>query len=167
MRYAALDFETLDTWRASVCSVGCAVFEDGRLVDEFYSLVCPPCKGENWYCVQTHGLTYEDVKDAPSFPEVWETVDRMIGDSPVVAHNAPFERSCINECADFYGTKSDYKFVDTLKMSRNVLVESDNHRLDTVCDKTGVRLKNHHNALEDAIACGEVFWKLLHAENYG
>lgn len=165
MRYAALDFEILDTWRTSVCSVGCVIFEDGRMVDSFYSLVRPPSKIENWHCVQAHGLTYADVKNAPSFPDVWEKIDAMIGDSPIVAHNAPFERSCINTCSEMFGTKNGYTYIDTLKMSRKLLTESKNHRLDTACSRVGVKIGVHHNALDDAKACGELFWKLKTIED--
>lgn len=154
-RYAALDFETMDTWRASVCSVGCVIFENNEIVDEFYSLVCPPSKYENPHCVEVHGLHYKDVKDSPPFPEVWETVDKMIGNSPIIAHNAGFEKGCINACNEEFGTKKDYKFIDTLQLSRQYMPYLNNHKLDTVCKQLKVPLKEHHNALEDARACGK------------
>ena len=158
--FVALDFETLEGWRASVISVGVVVYENGEIVDCFDSLICPPTKNENWYCVQTHGLTYDDVKDAPTFPEVWEKIDKMIGDKPIVAHNAPFERSCINECANEFGTNADYKYIDTLKLSRNKFKNKKRHTLDEMCNQYRIRLAHHHNALSDAIACGELYKKL-------
>ena len=159
-RYAALDFETLEQWRASVISVGCIIFEDGKIVDEYYSLICPPTKMENKYCVNIHGLHYKDVKDYPTFPEIWEKVDKMIGDSPIVAHNVGFEKSCINACSDEFGTKSDYEYIDTLSLSRKYLKHLENHRLDTVCRDLKIRLKHHHNAFDDAKACGEIYKKI-------
>lgn len=158
--FVALDFETLEGYRASVCQVGAVLYENGEIVDVFDSLVCPPTKNENWYCVQTHGLTYNDVKDAPTFPEVWKKIDEMIGDRPIVAHNAPFERSCINECANEFGTKSDYEFIDTLKLSREKFKGKRKHTLDEMCNQYKIRLARHHNALSDAIACGELYKKL-------
>ena len=47
-RYVAIDFEKLDTLPVSVCSVGIAVIENNKIVDTFYSLVCPPSKNENY-----------------------------------------------------------------------------------------------------------------------
>ena len=61
-RYVAIDFEKLDTMPISVCSIGLAVIENNKITDTFYSLVCPPSKNENYYCVNTHGLHYNDVK---------------------------------------------------------------------------------------------------------
>jgi len=160
MRYAALDFETLEHWRCSVCSVSCVIFEDGKIVDEFYSLVCPPTKLEEYHCVKIHGIHYNDVKDAPKFPEVWEKIDKMIGNSPIVAHNAGFEKSCLIACNEEFGTKCDYEFIDTLKLSRNYFKKLYNHKLDTVCRYLKIKLKHHHNALDDARACGEIYSKI-------
>lgn len=158
-RFVALDFETLSTWRASVCAVGCAVFENDKLVDKYYTVVCPPSKDENPYCVETHGLTYDIVKIGPPFPEVWKKIDKMIGDSPIVAHNKGFEKSCIEACADEFGTNDDYEYIDTLKLSREYL-DTPNHKLNTICEALDVKLKHHHNALEDAIAAGECYIKI-------
>lgn len=159
-RFAALDFETMDTWRATVCSVGCAIFENGEKVDEFYSLVCPPSKYENPHCVETHGLLYEDVCHSPEFPEIWKKVHSMIDGCPVVAHNKGFEKSCIDACGDEFGTETDYTYIDTLKISRHALPNLYKHSLDHVCRTLGCKLKNHHNALDDARACGEIYIKL-------
>ncbi len=159
-RFVALDFETLSTWRASVCAVGCAVFENDKLVDKYYTLVCPPSKDENPYCVETHGLTYDIVKIGPPFPEVWQKIDKMIGDSPIVAHNVGFEKSCINACNEEFGTNNNYEYIDTLKLSREYLKNMYNYQLDTVCRRLKVKLKHHHNALDDARACGEIYCKI-------
>ena len=78
-RYVAIDFEKMDTIPCSVCSVGLAIIENGKIVKRYYSLICPPTKNENWYCCQTHGLHYEDVKDAPTFEELWPKIDNIIG----------------------------------------------------------------------------------------
>ena len=160
MRFAAIDFETLEHWRASVCSLSCVIFEDGKIINEFYSLVCPPTQLEEYHCVKVHGLHYKDVKNAPHFAEVWEKVDKMIGDSPIVAHNVGFEKSCINACNEEFGSNNNYKYIDTLKLSREYLKNMYNYQLDTVCRRLKVKLKHHHNALDDARACGEIYCKI-------
>ncbi len=160
-RYVAIDFETMTTWRASVCSVGLAVIENGKIVDTFYSLVCPLSKDENYYCCLTHGLKYKDVKDSPKFDEIWEKIDKeYIKGSPLIAHNAPFEKSCINACNETFDTNNDYEYIDTLKLSRKYLSKLEKHTLDVVCEALHCKLKHHHNALDDAKACAEIFIKL-------
>lgn len=161
-RFVALDFEVLDSaWRATVCSIGLAVIENNKITDKFYSLICPPSKNENYYCVLTHGLHYEDVKNSPDFLKVWNEIDeKYIKGSPIIAHNVGFEKSCINACNEEFGTNNDYIYIDTLNLSRKYFPKLHNHKLDTVCEAIKHNLKNYHNALEDAEACAKIFIKL-------
>lgn len=161
-RYVAIDFETMTTWRASVCSVGLAVIEKGKIIDTYYSLICPPSKEENYFCCLTHGLKYKDVKNSPKFDEVWNKIDKdYIKGSTLIAHNVGFEKSCINACNETFNTNNDYQYIDTLKLSRKYLKKLEKHTLDVVCESLHCKLKNHHNALDDAKACAEIFIKLV------
>lgn len=159
-RYVAIDFEKMDTIPVSVCSVGVAVIENDKITDTFYSLVCPPSKNENWYCFITNGLHYNDVKKSPKFPEVWKKVDKMIDGCPIISHNFGVERSCINACNEYYGTNNDYDYICTLSLSRKYLTELPSKALDMVCEALHVKLKQHHNALDDAKAAAQCFIKL-------
>ena len=105
-RFVAIDFETMDNWRATICSVGLAVFENGVMTDTYYSLVCPPSKSENYFCCKVHGLRYKDVKDSPSFSEIWPMInEKYIKGSPLVAHNTSFEKGCIEAYGDRKSTR--------------------------------------------------------------
>lgn len=159
-RYVAIDFEKLDTIPCSVCSVGVAVIEDNKIVDKFYSLICPPSKNENYYCVQTHGLHYKDVKNSPKFPEIWKKVDKIISGSTVITHNFGVERGCIRACNEYYDTDYDYKYICTLAMSRKYMSELPSKGLDLVCEALHYKMGKHHNALDDAVASAEIFLRL-------
>lgn len=160
-RFVAIDFETLNNWRGSVCSVGLAVIEKGKIVDTFYSLICPPTKDVFPWCKKVHGLDYKDVKDYPKFDEIWEKLDKdYIKGCPLIAHSYGFEKSCINATHEFFGTNNDYQYIDTLTLSRKYLKELKSHSLNVVCEALNCKLKHHHNALEDATACAEIFIKL-------
>lgn len=160
IKYAAIDFETMDTIRSSVCSLSVVIIENYKITDSFYSLVKPNTRYENPYCVQTHGLHYDDVKNAPTFPEVWKEVEKLINGCVLIAHNVGFEKSCINACHEEFGTNNDYEYIDTLSLSRKFLKKLPNHKLNTVCEHLNIDLKHHHNALDDAKACANVFIKL-------
>lgn len=165
-RYVAIDFETMSYWRASVCSIGIAVIEGGKIVDTFYTLVCPTTKDESYYCVNVHGIHYNMVRNSPKFSEIWGYIDEnYIKGSTLIAHNVGFERSCINACAEEYGTNSDYNYIDTLKMSRKQINGLSSYALDSVCESLNYRLVNHHNALDDAKACANIFIKLNQIDN--
>ena len=41
MNFVAVDVETANSDRASICQIGIAVFKDGKLADEWVSLINP------------------------------------------------------------------------------------------------------------------------------
>ena len=91
--FAAIDFETANNERSSVCSVGIVIVRDGEIVDSFYSLIQPEPNYYNYWCSQVHGLCREDTEDAPIFPKVWEQIEPLIEGLPFVAHNKPFDET--------------------------------------------------------------------------
>ena len=67
--FAAIDFETANQCHSSVCSVGVVVVRDGKVTDKFYSLIYPHPYFFSYWNTRVHGLTLEDVADAPEFPD--------------------------------------------------------------------------------------------------
>lgn len=66
--FAAIDFETANSERTSVCSVGVVVVRDGVIADSFYSLIQPEPNYYTYWCTRVHGLTQADTETAPVFP---------------------------------------------------------------------------------------------------
>ena len=160
--FAAIDFETANTERSSVCSVGIVVYKDGKKVDEFYSLIKPEPEYYNYWCSQVHGLTAEDTDNAPIFPDVWKQIEPKIAGLPLVAHNKAFDESCLKAVFRVYQMDyPDYEFYDTLCVSRRVLPDLENHQLHTVAAACGYELENHHYALADAEACAAIALQIL------
>ena len=93
--FAAIDFETANNERSSVCSVGVVVVWGGEIVDKFYSLIKPEPEYYNYWCSQVHGLCADDTDNAPIFPEVWKQIEPKIAGLPLVAHNKAFDESCL------------------------------------------------------------------------
>lgn len=91
--FAAIDFETANFNKTSVCSVGVVVVRDGKKVDSFYSLIHPEPDYYNYRCSSVNGLCREDTEEAPIFPEVWEQIEPMIEGLPLVAHNKAFDEN--------------------------------------------------------------------------
>jgi DNA polymerase-3 subunit epsilon len=164
-RYVAIDFEKMDTLPESVCSIGGAVIENDKIVKTFYYLVCPPSKNENYYCVKTHGLHYNDVKNEPTFDKIWEKIDKIIDGATLIAHNFGTERGCINACNEYYDTNYNYEYICTLALSRKYLKNLPSKGLDIVCEALNYKMDYHHNAKDDAIASAEVFLRIKHKFN--
>ena len=161
--FAAIDFETANECRCSVCSVGVVVVRNGEIVDSFYSLIHPEPEYYQWFCQQVHGLSEEDTEDAPVFPRVWEKIAPMIEGLPLVAHNSRFDEGCLKEVFKVYRMDyPDYRFYDTLAASRSHFgYRLPNHLLPTVAAACGYFLENHHHALADAEACAQIALKIL------
>lgn len=160
--FAAIDFETANNERSSVCSVGIVIVRGNEIVDTFYSLINPEPNYYNYWCSQIHGLTREDTEDAPAFPEVWKQIEPKIAGLPLVAHNRPFDESCLKAVFRVYQMAyPDYEFYDTLCASRRKFRNLPNHQLHTVAAACGFDMRNHHNALADAEACAWIARKIL------
>ena len=160
--FAAIDFETANYERTSVCSVGIVIVRDGMIVDSFYSLIRPEPNYYKYWCTQVHGLCYDNTKYAPVFPDVWAKIEPLIEGLPLVAHNRPFDESCLKAVFRCYQMDyPDYEFYDTLAASRRLLPDLENHQLDTVAAACGFPMKHHHHALADAEACAHIAIKLL------
>ena len=91
--FAAIDFETANGERTSVCAVGVVIVRGGVVVDSFYSLIKPEPNYYNYWCSRVHGLSRADTDDAPIFPDVWAMIEPRIQGLPLVAHNKAFDFS--------------------------------------------------------------------------
>lgn len=161
--FVAIDFETANYKRSSVCSIGVVIVRYGVVTHRISRLIHPTPNYYQWQCQQVHGLSDKDTHDAPVFPEVWSEIEPLIGDLPLVAHNASFDKSCLRAVHEYYAMPyPEYQFFCTYQSAKkrlgNILP---NHQLHTVAEYIGHRLENHHDALEDAEACAAIAQQLL------
>ena len=160
--FAAIDFETANGERSSVCSVGVVVVRGGEVCDRFYSLIQPEPNYYTWFCQRVHGLGPRDTDSAEVFPKVWARVAPLIEGLPLVAHNSPFDEGCLRAVMRVYQMDwPDYRFYCTCRAARRKLKFLPNHQLHTVAEACGYNLKNHHHALADAEACAAIAIQLL------
>lgn len=159
--FAAIDFETANNERSSVCSVGIVIVRDGKIVDKFYSLIKPEPEYYSYWCSKVHGLCASDTYKAPIFPEVWKQIEPRITGLPLVAHNKSFDESCLKAVFRVYQMDyPDYEFYCTCIASRRVWPKG-HHNLDIIAARCGYDLTNHHHALADAEACAAIALQIL------
>lgn len=159
--FAAIDFETANNNRSSICSVGVVIVRNGLIVDRLYSLIRPTPNFYSHYCVAVHGITSCDTEFAPEFIEVWSEISSKIEGLPLVAHNSAFDEGCLKSIYAVSGIPyPNYEIHCTLKASRNIFKELPNHKLCTVSSHCGFTLTNHHNAIADAEDCAHIAIKL-------
>ena len=134
----------------------------GRIVDKFLQLVNPEIPIPRFVASLT-GISNEMVKRAPVFAEVAPKWLDFVSDSVIIAHNAPFDTSFLNhEISRVYpGHRMVNPHLCTVKLSRRVLTNVPNHRLDTLADYFSIPIVSRHRAGSDALATAEIFIQLL------
>ena len=155
-RFVAIDFEMLHPAHESACAVGMVKLVDGFVTARFFSLIRPPdevCVGR--INTDIHGISKEMLSDAPTFPEVFPTIDLLMRDATPLAHNATVERCCIDKCCRYFGMDVPIwldEFVDTYRLTGKKLVQC--------CSDYGIPVDHHHDPLQDAWMCAQVFLSL-------
>lgn len=161
-RFVALDFETADYGRDSACALCVVVVEDQTMVKTWNTLIRPP---RSSFCfTYLHGIAWSDVKDKPSFAELWPEIRSFLdGADFVAAHNASFDRSVLNACCQSAALKQPTQpYLCTVKVART-LWDLRPTKLPDVCRHLEIPLK-HHDATSDAQACARI---LLAARQQG
>ena len=79
----------------------------------------------------------------------------------MVAHNASFDMSFIEENCNRLGLEQDFTYVDTVALARVLLPQLNRFKLDTVAKALGVSLEHHHRAVDDAGCTAEIFEKFI------
>lgn len=155
-RYIAFDVETPNSRNDRMSAIGLSVIEDGRIVRDYYTLVDPQTHFDS-FNIELTGITPELVQGAPTFPELWRTLQPILDSGLLIAHNAPFDMGVLAKCLRAYGLSwrpwADYAC--TCQMSRRLLPQLPNHRLNTLCDRLGIPL-DHHRADSDSRACARL-----------
>ncbi|MBP3357073.1 MAG: 3'-5' exonuclease [Rikenellaceae bacterium] len=160
--FAAIDFETANGQRTSICSIGVVIVRDGELHDRFYRLVKPYPNYYSWFCTRVHGLSAADTDDRPEFPQVWREIAPKLAGLPLVAHNAPFDQGCLRAVHEHFRIHyPDYPFHCTLRAARRTIKGLPNYQLQTVSARCGYSLESHHHALADAEACAAIALRIL------
>jgi DNA polymerase-3 subunit epsilon len=159
--FAAIDFETANHERTSICSVGVVIVRSGGIAEKIHKLIRP--EPDYYFFTYIHGISKENTKNAPIFPDVWAEIAPKIAGLPLVAHNAPFDEGCLKAAHRCYGMDyPDYEFHCTCRASCRVFGgDLPDHKLPTVSAHCGHGLDNHHHALADAEAAAMIAMKIL------
>jgi DNA polymerase III subunit epsilon len=152
--FAAIDFETANFRPDSACALGLVVVKGRRIVRREHYLIRPPDR--QFAFTYIHGLTWDDVREAPTFAELWPVLAETLGDVDfLAAHNASFDRRVMEACCRTYGlARPSQQFVCTVKVARTVwrLFPT---KLPDVCRHLNIPL-DHHQADSDAEACARI-----------
>ena len=160
--FVVFDIETTGLYaeKDKITEIGAVKLLKGKVCDTFSTFVNPGVPISEFITKLT-GINDSMVADAPGIMEVLDHFLEFVGDLPVVAHNASFDTGFIKLNARAAGKKFDNIVIDTLQMSRNMFPKLGKYKLDIVAKHLGVKLENHHRALNDAMATAGIFLKCL------
>lgn len=159
LSFAALDFETANASRASVCQVGLSLVRDGQVTLSRSWLVTPPAGHDEFNPINTgvHGITRAHVVGSPTWDQVLPSLTDLVGTLPVFAHAAAFERSVLVSASAASGAPHPPWGVHcSLTLARRLLPDVPNHKLPTLASHFGVPVQRHHDAGDDARVCAQV-----------
>lgn len=114
--------------------------------------------------VKVHGLTYDFLKDYPTFDKIADKWIEFVGDAKLVAHNAKFDINFVNyELKQI--SKPEFSWdvvIDTLEIARNMFPGA-RCSLDALCRRFEIdnSARTFHGALLDAQLLAEVYLELL------
>jgi len=165
-----LDTETtgLDYTKEKMVEFAAVRLENGKIKDEFQTLINPE-QHIRKSSMAIHGITAEMVADAPTEAEAMPKILEFIGDYPIVAHNAIFDYTFLNEASlRTTGKEITNTRIDSQQMFKEVYPDLDSHGLEALTKRFHVELNNHHRAMADTMGLALAYPKLkkLYLQKY-
>ena len=183
--FVSVDFEYIPQEKDESCkgkqykavwAIGMVKYIEGQICDKYYSLVCPPKE-----CLQTPNVKQfnnlnpelkidefiDKIECEKRFDELFPEIENFINGLPLVAYSSATEHYCFKRLLIKYNlsTTIDYNRIhDSKVLSEQVekALEYDykgkgSYELKNVCERNSIEVLDSHNALNDAIMCGDLF----------
>ncbi|WP_395321802.1 exonuclease domain-containing protein [Levilactobacillus parabrevis] len=157
--YVAIDVETANASRASICAIGIAQFKRGELTNSFYSLINPhePFADRN---TAIHGIDANLVATAPTFSDLLPLLHRWLDHQLIVSHTN-FDISALRQTLAKHGQPQlPFKYFDSYIVCQQ-LIAYPHHRLADMAAYFGIHSAHEHHALSDAQTCGHIIASLV------
>ena len=155
--FNAIDVETANADRASICQIGIVQVRDGEIRDRWQSLIDP----EDWFDelnISIHGIDERKVRDSPTLPQVRGVLRERLRGSVVVSHTS-FDRVAFERAMTRYSLEQlQVTWLDSAKVVRRAWPDRFGRKgygLNKVAEALGINF-NHHDAVEDARAAAEI-----------
>ena len=152
MTFNAIDVETANQHKWSICQIGICSVRNGEILDQWETLINPEAdfKPKN---MEIHGIQEDDVKNAPTLPEIYSEVRNRV-DGSVLVHHSSIDKTAFDQAASRYQLEPlPVTWLDTEKVARTAWPgpTRGGYDLETLTNRFDIQFQ-HHNAVEDARA---------------
>jgi len=164
LSYVVVDTETTGgrSWLGDrITEIAAVVVRNGEIV-ELYETLVNPQRSIPPFVTQLTNITWDMVKDAPTFDRVAPDVMRVLEGNVFVAHNATFDwRFLTTELSRSTGRQLAGRRLCTVKIARKVLPQLPRRSLDYVAPYYGIEIRNRHRAAGDALATAKCLLRMM------
>ncbi|MCA6361582.1 MAG: 3'-5' exonuclease [Bacteroidetes bacterium] len=159
MNFIAIDFETANRMRSSICSMGAAIVQNGKLVETLHFYIKPVPDYYDSYNTALHGISDIHTRHMGTFARQWPQLQQYFHNQTIVAHNAAFDCSVLRFTLDLENLSyPDLSYHCTYRLAQKMLPLA-GFRLSDVSKYFGIPL-HHHNAESDAKAAALIALRL-------
>ena len=154
----------------TMIEIGAVKMKDGAVLETFDELINPGVLIDSEITELT-GINNTMVRDCPNEEEVTKKFKEFIGDLPLVAHNATFDKNMLESAYHKYNLGPLHNTIlDTMIISQVINKDLKRHNLTALTKNYGITFsendgtdsdKHHHRADYDAEFTGYVFFKML------
>lgn len=159
--FIAIDFETANEQRISACAFGVVYVKNNTIVNKEKHLIKPPSGNKfRQRNIDIHGITKDDVADSESFEYYWKNgLSECFNNNLIVLHNASMDKSILQQLFAYYKIKDyNFSYLDTMNLASCLGLPK---KLTDLANYFNIEIKNHHDPLDDALLCAQVFSNMM------
>lgn len=169
-KVAYFDVEYANSKNKSICQIGlmCEDFGTGEPYYPEMNIYINPEDGFDDFCIRIHGITFDKVKDKPTFPIVWNEIEKYFTNAIVIGHNvASADLDALVKNLKRYNLDiPEFYYICTLNLAKEFIPRYAvaNYSMTSLCNFFGIDIDSEHDAFDDACANADLFKALI--ENY-
>ncbi len=163
LSYVVVDVETTGgSWPMDrITEIAAVVVRDGEVQEVFETLVNPE-RSIPYFVSKLTNISWDMVKDAPTFAAIAPEVMNKLEGNVFVAHNAQFDWKFVShEMNRASGSRLMGRRLCTVRLARSILPHLTRRSLDYVANYYGVEITRRHRAGGDALATAHCLIRLL------